>query len=192
MAKFTVVHTNQAPKEGPTGGNRQTGAPARSSADDPNNLEAVNENAEMARQAEQAESEVSEPEGWFARSVERVARKLGHAHLVKLAVKRGHVSKSLEDVPKRMHRVANQTRLVLELIDDFVDGRYRQIPWRSIVVLAGAVLYTVSPGDVVPDFVPVLGALDDLAVLAVATRLLRKDLERYCRFKHYSVPAYFG
>jgi uncharacterized membrane protein YkvA (DUF1232 family) len=61
-----------------------------------------------------------------------------------------------------------------------------------MALLAGAVLYTVSPTDVVPDLVPFLGALDDLAVLAVATRLLRKDLEEYARFKHYSVQAYFG
>ena len=128
----------------------------------------------------------------FKRWLEKFSRKLGHQHLIKLVQRRGSVAQSLDDIPKRMHRVANQTRLVLELIDDFVEGRYREIPWRSMVVLAGAVLYTVSPTDVVPDFVPILGAMDDLALVAVATRLLRKDLERYCQFKHYSVSAYFG
>jgi uncharacterized membrane protein YkvA (DUF1232 family) len=44
----------------------------------------------------------------------------------------------------------------------------------------------------IPDVLPFLGVMDDLAVLAVATRLLRKDLEKYCKFKNYSVPAYFG
>lgn len=154
--------------------------------------EAFNENAETVQHAEQAESEVEPPQTWFARTLEKFSRNLGHQHLVKLVARRGHVAQSLDDVPKRMHRVANQTRLVLELIDDFVAGRYRRIPWTSMAVLAGAVLYTVSPTDVVPDVVPFLGALDDLAVLAVATRLLRKDLEAYARFKHYSVPAYFG
>jgi uncharacterized membrane protein YkvA (DUF1232 family) len=222
MPKFTLVHairrSNGASPQAPSSerkeadpktdarqsdlrsraqGRASTGAPGRASenrygVDLHLDEEALNENAETVRHAEQAETAIEEPTRWPTRWLERISRSLGHQHLIKLVTRRGHVAKSLDDVPKRMHRVANQTRLVLELIDDFVEGRYRQIPWRSMAVLAGAVLYTVSPGDVVPDFLPFLGALDDLAILAVATRFLRKDLERYCRFKHYSVQAYFG
>jgi uncharacterized membrane protein YkvA (DUF1232 family) len=188
MPKFTLVHAIRRSN----GVNSQAPSADAREVDLHLDEQALNENAETVRHAEQAETALEEPTRWHTRWLERLSRNLGHQHLIKLVAKRGHVAKSLDDVPKRMHRVANQTRLVLELIDDFVGGRYRQIPWRSMAVLAGAVLYTVSPGDVAPDFLPFLGALDDLAVLAVATRLLRKDLERYCRFKHYSVQAYFG
>ncbi|MFT3925767.1 MAG: DUF1232 domain-containing protein [Myxococcales bacterium] len=191
MPKFTLVHAIRRPN-GAAPNKPSSDLPTKQVVDVPPEPEAINENAETARQAEQAESEVEAPARWYARWFDKACRNLGHQHLVKLAQHRGHVAKSLDDVPKRMHRVANQTRLVLELIDDFVEGRYRKISWRSMVVLAGAVLYTVNPADVIPDALPFLGAIDDLALLAVATRLLRKDLERYCRFKHYSVTAYFG
>ena len=123
--------------------------------------------------------------------LEGVSEKMSLRYLHRLIQKRGRVSHSLAGVPLKMHRVANEASLVLELIDDFMDGTYRQIPWHSMVVLAAAVLYSVSPADVVPDAIPVLGVLDDLAVIAVAVRLVRRDLRKYCRFKGYDEDEYF-
>jgi uncharacterized membrane protein YkvA (DUF1232 family) len=138
-----------------------------------------------------AETSVPEPHGWFKRMLERLSRRIGYKHLLQLAVTRGQIARSLGDVPQRMHRVASQTRLVLELLDDFKDGNYRQVPWHSIAVIAGAVLYIVSPADVVPDYLIGIGALDDLAVMAVATRLIKNDLRKYCEYKGYPVDDYF-
>jgi uncharacterized membrane protein YkvA (DUF1232 family) len=90
-----------------------------------------------------------------------------------------------------MHRVARQTRLVLEALDDFNSGEYRAMPWGSLAVMAGAVLYAVNPADVVPDVMPMLGSLDDLAVVAVAVRLVQRDLKQYCEYKGYPVAEYF-
>jgi uncharacterized membrane protein YkvA (DUF1232 family) len=91
-----------------------------------------------------------------------------------------------------MQHAAKQTALVLDLLDDFRSGTYRQVPWHSIAIASAGVLYAVSPADVVPDFIPFLGALDDVAVAAIATRLIKKDLVRYCHYKGYSEAEYFG
>lgn len=52
-----------------------------------------------------------------------------------------------------------------------------RVPARSKVLLGGTFLYLVSPIDVIPDFVPGLGQLDDvvLAVLALHSILNRVD-----------------
>ncbi|MDX1622600.1 MAG: YkvA family protein [Gemmatimonadota bacterium] len=54
-----------------------------------------------------------------------------------------------------------------------------RVPSKSKVVLGGTLLYLVSPIDVIPDFVPGLGQLDDvvLAVLALHSILNRVDEE---------------
>ena len=52
-------------------------------------------------------------------------------------------------------------------------------------------LYAVSPTDLIPDFIPIAGALDDMTVVALATRFVRKDLEAYCRFKGHDPELYF-
>lgn len=104
---------------------------------------------------------------------------------------RERIRRELDTIPGRIQKVANQASLVLELLDDYAAGRYRQITWRSLGIAALALLYTVSPSDVIPDVVPVLGALDDTFVIAVAVRLIRSDLQRYCRAKGYAPEKYF-
>jgi uncharacterized membrane protein YkvA (DUF1232 family) len=57
-------------------------------------------------------------------------------------------------------------------------GEYRAVPWKSVVLTVGALLYFVSPADLIPDFIPVLGYLDDAAVVAYVVRAIRSDLHR--------------
>jgi uncharacterized membrane protein YkvA (DUF1232 family) len=45
------------------------------------------------------------------------------------------------------------------------------LPLGSRLLLGGAALWVVSPIDLVPEFLPVVGALDDVVVVAVALRL---------------------
>ena len=54
--------------------------------------------------------------------------------------------------------------------------RHPQTPWVAKLVVAGVVAYALSPVDLIPDFIPVLGLLDDLVLLpagiALALRLI--------------------
>ncbi|MFN6944801.1 MAG: YkvA family protein [Cytophagaceae bacterium] len=45
-------------------------------------------------------------------------------------------------------------------------GEYNELPTYKLLILAGALVYMISPYDLVPDNTPVFGAIDDLAVLA--------------------------
>lgn len=65
------------------------------------------------------------------------------------------------------------------MIRDLRDGRYRELPWASITAGVMALAYIVSPLDLLPDFLPGLGQLDDALVLAFAFAVLRQDLEDY-------------
>lgn len=123
--------------------------------------------------------------------LEETAHHWGQYALEQLFSRKGRVSRTMKQVPQNMHRVANQTRLVLELIDDFQTGTYREIPWRSIALLSFSLLYAISPADLVPDALPLVGQLDDLSVIALATRATNRDLRAYCRFKGYPEDEYF-
>ncbi len=56
----------------------------------------------------------------------------------------------------------------------------KDTPWYAKVVAAMVVAYAVSPIDLIPDFIPVLGYLDDLLLLplgiALAIKLIPKDI----------------
>lgn len=124
--------------------------------------------------------------------LEAKAKLWGKVRLDRLAARQGQVSRSMRSIPAHLHRAARQAELLLELVDDFKSGRYRAITWRRMALLVGALLYTVSPADVIPDVLPVLGAFDDAALMALAARVLRQDLVRYCEFKGYELQHYFA
>jgi uncharacterized membrane protein YkvA (DUF1232 family) len=56
---------------------------------------------------------------------------------------------------------------------------YRDVSRKTILAVVGAVLYFVSPIDAIPDFIPVAGLADDVAVVAAVVRAVRGDLERF-------------
>ena len=65
-------------------------------------------------------------------------------------------------------RLLKTGRLALRLLRD---GR---VPLYAKLVMAAAVFYALSPLDFVPDFIPVLGQLDDVAVLALGLQAFIK------------------
>ena len=84
----------------------------------------------------------------------------------------------------RFFRLANTARLRTMLIALWKLFKHPQTP-RAPKVLAIAVLaYAVSPIDLIPDFIPVLGLLDDLILLplgvALVVRLTPKPLWQAC------------
>ena len=66
----------------------------------------------------------------------------------------------------------------------FLALKNKKTPWYAKAVAAITVAYALSPIDLVPDFIPILGYLDDLIVLpllvALTVRLIPKeDFELY-------------
>ena len=51
----------------------------------------------------------------------------------------------------------------------------QRIPLRTRAILPGMVLYLALPLDIIPDFIPVLGQLDDLVVLTFGVAILLRS-----------------
>ncbi len=62
----------------------------------------------------------------------------------------------------------------------WIAGRDRRVPWHAKAVAAAVAAYALSPIDLIPDFIPVLGYLDDLILvplgIALAVRLIPPKL----------------
>ena len=67
----------------------------------------------------------------------------------------------------------------------YLAARDPRTPWYAKLLVAGIVAYAVSPVDLIPDFVPVLGYLDDLILIpvgiALAIRLVPDSVLADCR-----------
>jgi uncharacterized membrane protein YkvA (DUF1232 family) len=63
------------------------------------------------------------------------------------------------------------------------------LPKAAKVALAAAVLYLVSPVDLIPDFIPVLGTLDDLLVAAILVDGILNYVDRGLVLKYWPGSA---
>jgi uncharacterized membrane protein YkvA (DUF1232 family) len=75
-----------------------------------------------------------------------------------------------KDVPVReaLGLIPDVLRLLRSVISD------RSAPLDVRLVLVGLLAWIVSPIDLIPDFIPVLGPLDDVVVAVVAMRYIRR------------------
>ncbi len=92
--------------------------------------------------------------------------------LKKAEGKKGPISKVFEDL-----------KLMMSLVKDYISGDYRDIPYGSIVAAVGGILYFLSPIDLIPDFIPVIGYIDDVFVIGLVLRQIHGDLEVYAEWK---------
>ncbi|HII79198.1 MAG TPA: DUF1232 domain-containing protein [Methanosarcina sp.] len=72
--------------------------------------------------------------------------------------------------------------LLFSMLVDSFNGKY-PVPKKTALVLTLALLYLISPVDISPDILPLIGFVDDVAVLAFAFSLIKDDLENYRAWK---------
>lgn len=78
---------------------------------------------------------------------------------------------------------------LFSLLQDWYKGRYKDVPWLVISSVGGALLYVLSPIDLIPDFLPFVGYLDDAAVFAALLKYVRLDLQKYRDWKYDEDPS---
>lgn len=69
--------------------------------------------------------------------------------------------------------------IMASLVRSYVKKEYTDVPIGSVIAIISALLYFVSPVDVVPDTIPVLGYFDDAAVVAACWKLVESDAAEY-------------
>ena len=78
-------------------------------------------------------------------------------------------------------------RLKTEVYALYLAYRDPRVPWYARLFAAGVVAYAFSPLDLIPDFIPILGFLDDLILvplgIALALRMIPPAVMADCRVR---------
>ena len=74
-------------------------------------------------------------------------------------------------------------KLLFSIIKDYFKGNYTEIPWWSIASIVAALIYVLNPIDLIPDFIPVIGLVDDALVVAYCLKMIETDLHDYKEWK---------
>jgi uncharacterized membrane protein YkvA (DUF1232 family) len=87
----------------------------------------------------------------------------------------------LNGLRKKVEALKNETYAL------YLAYRDPRVPWYAKAVAAATVAYAVSPIDLIPDFIPVLGLLDDLLLvplgIALSVKLIPAAVMEECRQK---------
>ena len=81
-----------------------------------------------------------------------------------------------------LKKVLENVRQLYPLFKDSVKGRYKLHP-ANVALIGGGLLYFILPADLIPDFIPLIGYLDDLTVLTTIMNGLRGEISEYRHWK---------
>ena len=92
------------------------------------------------------------------------------------AIKRNEALKALKEKAKQ---------LKIDVPAVYIAMKRKETPLLAKIIAAAAVVYALSPIDLIPDFIPVLGLLDDLVIvpglIAIVLKLIPEEVFAECR-----------
>ncbi len=87
----------------------------------------------------------------------------------------------------KLKEFASDVKLFFCMLKDFFTRKYTHVPVGTIMTIAGSLLYVFLPVDIMPDFIPGIGYLDDGAMIALCLKMLNSDLTKYKEWKETQV-----
>lgn len=88
-----------------------------------------------------------------------------------------------------LQRFLDDGRLLISAIRDYWTGRYRRFPLGTVGAIAFTLLYVFDPLDIIPDVLPIIGQLDDAAVVAGCLFLVENDLRLYALWRQQGAAS---
>lgn len=78
-----------------------------------------------------------------------------------------------------------QLGIVARLVRAYASGEYRELPWKTLLRVVAVLIYFVSPIDILPDFLPIVGLTDDIALMLWLFNGIKDDIEK---FRQWETP----
>ena len=85
-----------------------------------------------------------------------------------------------------LKKVLENVRELYALFKDSAKGNYKLHP-ANVAMIGGGLLYFILPVDLIPDFLPLFGYLDDLAVLTTIMNSLKGEINQYRDWKKIGI-----
>ncbi|MBC6610232.1 DUF1232 domain-containing protein [Hymenobacter sp. BT507] len=94
-----------------------------------------------------------------------------------------HKAREKNELGNLAHEAWETVQTLIRLVRSASTGEYTGLPASSILAAVAVLIYFLSPIDVIPDFIPVIGLLDDVALIAWFTSTLKEQLDKFAEWE---------
>lgn len=95
----------------------------------------------------------------------------------------GSAGDKLSSAHAGIKSVRNDTRTLTDLVKAWMRREYRDVPWSTLLLTAGALVYFVNPMDAIPDILPATGLIDDAGVIGFVLASVKNDIEKFRKWQ---------
>lgn len=121
---------------------------------------------------------------FFDLALKQAARLLGKKQRLLLVISRlGMKIKDVNWSDIKGVDLKQKFMVIGRLAKAYAVGDYRAIPWKSILLIIGAILYFIMPLDLVPDLIPGLGLTDDIGILLAVYQSLQSEVDKFLEWE---------
>ena len=81
-----------------------------------------------------------------------------------------------------LKKFCDDGKCFFSMIKDSCTRKYK-LPYKTLAGIIGTLLYVLLPFDMIPDFIPVVGYVDDASILGACLACFKSDIDEYKNFK---------
>lgn len=116
---------------------------------------------------------------FFANVMKRGAGLTRNKALLLILLQQGAGKLENKGVAEGIREVKGQVQLMIRFVRAYATGEYRDVAARSMATIVGVLVYFVSPLDVIPDVLPLVGIADDVALVVWMFNVLEKEIGKF-------------
>ena len=79
---------------------------------------------------------------------------------------------------KGLVKIKDTLILIRDYLSDIATGKYKEYNGKKLIIIVAAIIYVVTPFDLLPDFIPP-GWIDDISIVGWAIKEASEELEKY-------------
>ena len=91
--------------------------------------------------------------------------------------------KDLSNDKKSTERLNDSLRLLISIFNAYTSKEYTYVPWKTICLLVAGLVNFIYPIDLIPDFIPIAGIIDDVALIAWIYDSIREDIDNFLEWE---------
>jgi uncharacterized membrane protein YkvA (DUF1232 family) len=86
---------------------------------------------------------------------------------------------ALENGNGEISRLTDRVKLFVRMIQSYIRGEYREVPLKTILLIFASLIYFINPFDLVGDFIPGIGYVDDAVIILWILKSVEEDILKY-------------